>query len=204
MGNENLPLAGVGAIYGRDRTIAHLPCSQFDARGPGRWAGSDQLQGDEQARTERRSIDHIAILEFGHLPHLQPNVIEGAPDSRPPRHDCPSHLLQCLDPIVSLVVDLVDMDELEIVDALLEIMDAFLEEGPLVVSDDGGVVLGGAVQLQRRDPFLRGVILLLSGGLLVSEALLPFHPPLVEVVKPLEQFVEHAAHIAIHGSPCPL
>jgi hypothetical protein len=33
-------------------------------------------------------------------------------------------------------MDLIDTDELEIVDALLEIIDAFIEEGPLVVGDD--------------------------------------------------------------------
>ena len=73
------------------------------------------------------------------------------------------HRLDAVVALVALVADLVEADELEVEHALLEVGDARVEVGALVVGDDGGGELGGGEVLERLEAAVDGPFALLEG-----------------------------------------
>jgi hypothetical protein len=141
----------------------------------------------------------------GQPPDFRAEVVDRSVDEGAPLRDTLHLGLHRLDPIVALIADLVDADELEIRLTVLQILETILEVRTPVVGDGGGVVLGRCEVLQRQQPLINGVVVLLALGVGFGETLLPALPPLrrtgLHTIEALEHLVEHAAGVRLHGSP---
>ena len=80
--------------------------------------------------------------------------------------------------------------------------------GALVVGYDGGGVLGGGEIFKGGEVVVDGILALLegSGGVLKTllPALLALSGARVELLEPLEHFVERLGYDRVHRSPCSL
>jgi len=135
-------------------------------------------------------------------------VVDVAVDFRAPRLQVADDILERLHPVVTLVVDLRQPDQLEVSHPLLQLSDARVEVGAPVVRYNRGEVLGRRVVLQGREPRVDGVLALMKRSFRVVDALLQATPTLdgpgVHLLHLLEHFIERLGDDWIHRPPCSL